>query len=77
MSWFIGTARGFVESIQVINNRYRIDFTPDVRKALTFTHFADGEKAIYKAQSALPKIAPYFALVCSVAQAAAASAVTF
>ena len=68
MTTMIATFRGFVGSVKTINNRQKLEYTPDVRQALTFANYQAAEKFIAPhAQfwQAKKLKTPYFAIMCS------------
>lgn len=68
MTAMIATFRGFVSSYKTVNNRKLLDYTPDVRQALTFGSYQEAERFIaptaeyWKAKKSKT---PYFAILCS------------
>lgn len=68
MTMMIATFRGFVGSCKTINNRAKLEFTPDVRQALTFLDYQAAERFIAPHSSywqSKKSKTPYFAILCS------------
>ncbi len=64
----IATFRGFVASYKTINNRRKLEYTPDVRQALTFGSYKEAERFIAphaEHWAAKKSATPYFAIMCS------------